>query len=81
MFTTPKKGDDERYSVKPLQRTLVQLNNVTLMPDSAILINDAAAQEKVKAVDTLNLEQADQNSEVWFQRKVATKTLEAGYAY
>lgn len=79
MFTVPKKGSDGRYFVKPLGRKLIQVNRITILPDHIIVLDDPKSVEMVQEIDAVNLSQAAENCESWFQRKVAPKTLEAAY--
>jgi hypothetical protein len=80
MFGVPKKTQDGRYYVKPNEKKFVQLNNVavvSLSQDSITLsVGEAPA---VADVDALVLASARENSELWFSRVVADKTLEAAY--
>lgn len=83
-FTSPKKTADGRYYVKPLERVLVQLNNVTFVTEYSESENltiqvDQSAQDKIAKIDAQNLDAAKTNCELWFQRQVPDKTLEAAY--
>jgi hypothetical protein len=83
-FTEPKKTPDGRYYVKALEPRLVQLNKVNLLSkysdgDSLTIGLSESHQEKIFAIDSENIAAAKQNSELWFQRVVAEKTLEAAY--
>jgi Family of unknown function (DUF5871) len=83
-FTQPKKTSDGRYYVKPLERVLVQLNNVTFVTEYTESENltiqiDETAQAIIGAIDVQNLQAAKTHCEVWFKRVVADKTIEAAY--
>lgn len=83
MFTEPKKTQDGRYYVKPVDVTLLQLNGVKLFskyPDSPTLTIDVGDCQKIHEIDAQVLEQAKLNSVAWFQREVPEKTLEAAYS-
>ena len=84
MFSEPKKTADGRYYVKALEPKLVQLNKVILLTkysdNSSVTIGlSDIHQEKISKVDADNIEEAKRNSESWFRRAVADKTLEAAY--
>jgi hypothetical protein len=84
MFSAPKKTNDGRYYVKTVEKKLVQLNGVTLAsglhdPASMTFSLDATSWGKVSEMDGIIIEAAKENSESWFQRKVADKTIEAAY--
>ena len=80
MFSAPRKTQDGRYYVKPIEKKFVQVNAVTLVSvsqDSMTLsVGDALG---VIDVDALILNAAKENCESWFSRVVAAKTLEAAY--
>jgi len=83
MFTTPKKTQDGRYYVKPLDKKVVQLNSVTvvsLSQDSMTLSLEQVSQDTVSDVDNTVLTEANTNCESWFSRVVGSKTLEAAYS-
>jgi hypothetical protein len=80
MFTVPKKTQDGRYYVKSVEKKFVQLNGVRIVSasqDSVTLSLEDTGP--VSDVDALILSSAKENSELWFQRVVAEKTLEAAY--
>jgi len=80
MFTVPKKTQDGRYYVKPVDRKTVQLNNVSLVSvtqDGVTL--SVGESQAISDVDNLILSYAKEHSEEWFSRVVAEKTLEAAY--
>ena len=82
MFTVPKKTADGLYYVKTLDQKVIQLNNVRLVSvsqDSVTLSLGEESQGIVSSVDNTNLDEAKANSELWFQRVVADKTIEAAY--
>lgn len=82
MFTAPRKTQDGRYYVKPNDLIIIQLNGVKLFskyPDSPTLTIEVGDCAKINEIDAQVLEQAKLNSEAWFQRVVAEKTLEAAY--
>lgn len=83
-FTEPKKTADGRYYVKALEPRLIQLNRVTLLTrysdgGSVTIGLSDTHQEKISKVDSDNIEEAKRNSEAWFRRVLADKTLEAAY--
>lgn len=83
MFSIPKKTQDGRYYVKPVEQKTVQLNNVSIISssqDGVTLSLDEASQRLVGDVDALILTSAKENCESWFSRVVAEKTLEAAYS-
>ena len=83
MFSLPKKTQDGRYYVKPLEQKTVQLNNVSVVSssqDGVTLSLSEASQGLVSDVDALILNSAKENCESWFSRVVAEKTLEAAYS-
>jgi hypothetical protein len=84
MFSAPKKTSDGRYYVKATEKKLIQLNGVTLSSsiqgDSAVTFQlDPVSFGKVSEMDDVIITSAKENSELWFQRKVADKTIEAAY--
>lgn len=82
MFSQPKKTQDGRYYVKPVEPKLVQLNSVKIVSvsqDTITLALGDEAQQAISAIDASNLEAAKVNSESWFSRVVQDKTLEAAY--
>jgi hypothetical protein len=83
MFTIPKKTQDGRYYVKPVEKKIVQLNGVKIISfqDSTLTLSiNESSQKIVSEVDSYILASAKENSELWFQRVVAEKTLEAAYS-
>lgn len=83
-FSEPKKTNDGRYYVKALEPRLVQLNRVNLLSkysdgESLTIGLSENHQEKISAIDNENIAASKQNTEAWFQRVVAEKTLEAAY--
>ena len=82
MFGVPKKTQDGRYYVKPVEKKFVQLNSVkfaSVSQDTVTLSLDEAGQRVVGGVDALVMSSAKENCELWFSRAVADKTLEAAY--
>ena len=82
MFSIPKKTSDGLYYVKALEPKVIQLNNVRLVSvsqDSVTLSLGEESQGIISAIDNNNLDEAKANSESWFNRAVADKTIEAAY--
>jgi hypothetical protein len=80
MFGVPKKTQDGRYYVKPNEKKFVQLNGVSVVSLSQDSITLSVGEApSVTDVDALVLASARENSELWFSRVVADKTLEAAY--
>ena len=82
MFSVPKKTQDGRYYVKPNEKKVVQLNNVTLVSlsqDNVTLSLGESSQGIVAEVDATIISSAKQNCESWFSRVVSDKTIEAAY--
>ena len=81
MFTVPKKTQDGRYYVKPVEKKFVQLNSVTLVSvtQDSMTLSVGDSHQGVSDVDALILSSAKENCELWFSRVVADKTLEAAY--
>lgn len=83
-FGKPFKIPDGRYFVKPLERKLIQLNNVVLKTpfaegDTLTLELPESAQNSVRGVDQNILSAAQENSTEWFSKEVKPQTLEAAY--
>lgn len=82
MFTQPKQGSDGRYYTRFSEAKFVQVNNVKLL--STFADNDSVTIEftntdPIVGVDQMLVDAAKENCEAWFGKKVAEKTLEAGY--
>ena len=82
MFSIPKKTSDGKYFVKPLEKTFVQLDAIRWVShdDNAVTIGlDEHSTTKITDVDAKIIQAAKDNSELWFERKVADKTIEAAF--
>ena len=82
MFSQPKKTQDGRYYVKPVEPKLVQLNGVKIVSisqDNVTLSLNQGAQDIISAIDASNIEAAKVNCESWFLRTIQEKTIEAAY--
>jgi len=82
MFSQPKKTQDGRYYVKPVEPKLVQLNGVKIVSisqDNVTLSLNQGAQDIISAIDVSNIEAAKVNCESWFLRTIQEKTIEAAY--
>ena len=82
MFTQPKQGSDGRYYTRFAEPKFVQVNGVKVL--SSFVDNDSVTlgfsdTDPVTGVDQMLIDAAKENCEVWFGKKVAEKTLEAGY--
>lgn len=86
LYNAPAKGDDGLYFVKALNDTkrkcLVQLNGVKVVDVSGDVVLDLATEDnlgKIAAIDTLNLEAAQENCETWFGKQLSEKVIEGAY--
>jgi hypothetical protein len=82
MFSQPKKTQDGRYYVKPVESKLVQLNGVKIVSisqDNVTLSLNQENQSIISAIDASNIESAKANCESWFSRVIQEKTIEAAY--
>ena len=88
LYSSPKKIPDGRYYLKVTtdegNRLMLQLNDTTLVTkfsegDNVTLSLSDTAQEKVDAVNSENLAQAETNSKEWFGKTVSGKTLQAAH--
>ncbi|ALI95240.1 hypothetical protein AP053_gp129 [Ostreococcus mediterraneus virus 1] len=86
LYNAPAKGDDGLYFVKALNDTkrkcLVQLNGVKVVDVSGDVVLDLATEDnigKIGAIDTLNLEAAQENCETWFGKQLSEKVIEGAY--
>ena len=86
LYNAPAKGDDGLYFVKALNDTkrkcLVQLNGVKVADVSGDMVLDLATEDnlnKIGAIDTLNLEAAQENWETWFGKQLTEKVIQGAY--
>jgi hypothetical protein len=86
LYNAPAKGDDGLYFVKALNDTkrkcLVQLNGVKVADVSGDMVLDLATEDnlnKITAIDTLNLEAAQENCETWFGKQLTEKVIQGAY--
>jgi hypothetical protein len=86
LYNAPAKGDDGLYFVKALNDTkrkcLVQLNKVKVADVSGEVVFDLVSENNIKKIadiDTLNLEAARENCEVWFGKELSEKVIEGAY--
>jgi hypothetical protein len=86
LYNAPAKGDDGLYFVKALNDTkrkcLVQLNGVKVADVSGDVVLDLATEDnlnKITAIDTLNLEAAQENCETWFGKQLTEKVIQGAY--
>ena len=88
IYGEPKKLPDGRYYLKVStddgNRCMVQLNNTDLLTkfsesENVTLSLTDKSLEKIQAINTENITQAKENSELWFGRQVSDKTIDAAY--
>jgi len=86
LYNAPAKGDDGLYFVKALNDTkrkcLVQLNGVKVADVSGDMVLELATEDnlnKITAIDTLNLEAAQENCETWFGKQLTEKVIQGAY--
>lgn len=88
IYGSPKKLPDGRYYLKvqtdESNRCMVQLNNTTLLTgfsdgENVTLSLTEKSLDKIKAINTHNLDSAKENSQEWFGKDVSEKTLETAY--
>ncbi len=82
MFSVPKKNADGKYFAKPVEKTLVQIDNVRLISSDETTVTIGFSPDTVNKItdfDAKIIQAAKDNSELWFSRKVADKTIEAGF--
>ena len=82
MFSTPKKSADGRYYAKTSQPVMMQVNNVRLsgkFSDSDTVTIEISDTSKIFNIDAQIIQAAKDNSESWFGKVLADKTLEAAY--
>lgn len=76
------KGDDGLYHVRAFtedrKRYFIQLDDVTLTDVGDELVFEVNS-DKVEAVHELNIQNAINNSEEWFGKKLQEKTLRSAY--
>ena len=76
------KGDDGLYHVRAFtddrKKYFVQLNGVTIMDVGDDLVLEALS-EKIDSIHELNIQNAIDNSQEWFGKKLAEKTLRSAY--
>lgn len=76
------KGEDGLYHVRAFtddhKRHFVQLNDVTITDVGEELVLDVTS-DKVNAIHDLNIQNAIDNSQEWFGKNLAEKTLRSAY--
>ena len=87
IYNSPIKGDDGLYFVKALdeskRKILVQLNNVKITEVSGEVVMDMNSDvntEKINAIDTQNLEAANENCQSWFGKKLTDSVIRSAYS-
>jgi len=87
IYNSPIKGDDGLYFVKALdeskRKILVQLNNVKISEVSGEVVMDMNSDvntEKINAIDTQNLEAANENCQSWFGKKLTDSVIRSAYS-
>ena len=82
IYDSLTKGEDGLYRVRAFtddrKRYFVQLNDVTLTDIGDELVFETSS-EKISAIHDLNIQNALDNSQEWFGKKLAEKTLAAAY--
>jgi|TARA_R110000803_G_scaffold177089_2_gene239487 hypothetical protein len=77
------KGDDGLYHVRVFtddrKKHFVQLNDVTITDITGDISFDISTPEKVDAIHEVNIQNAIDNSQEWFGKKLAEKTLRSAY--
>lgn len=77
------KGDDGLYHVRAFtddrKKYFVQLNDVTITDVGDDVVFEVSTAEKVDAIHELNIQNAIDNSQEWFGKKLAEKTLRSAY--
>ena len=82
MFSAPKKTADGRYYAKTSETTMMQVNNVRIsgkFSESDTVTLEISDVSKIAAIDAQVVQAAKENSESWFGKVLADKTLEAAY--
>ena len=83
IYDTVTKGEDGLYHVRAFtderKKVFVQLNNVKIVDVSEDLAFEPADFTNVDAVHDLNIQNAVENGEIWFGRKVTDKTIKSAY--
>ena len=76
------KGEDGLYHVRAFtderKRYFVQLDDVTITDLSGEVVLEVSS-DKVDAIHELNIQNAIENSEAWFGKKLQEKTLRSAY--
>ena len=82
IYNTLAKGEDGLYHVRAFtderKRYFVQLDDVTITDVGDELVLDVHS-DKVDAIHELNIQNAIDNSEAWFGKKLQEKTLRNAY--
>jgi len=87
LYDTPTKDDEGFYFVKATKddkkKCFVQLNKVKVsaLTESDVTFDLASERnlERVRAIDTQNIQAAFENSESWFGKVLSQDTLESAY--
>ena len=83
MFSAPKKNSDGKYFAKTSEKIFVQVDNIRLITNSendvTIGFTTLESISKISDIDAKIVQAAKDNSESWFGRVVAEKTIEAGF--
>lgn len=76
------KGDDGMYHVRAFtddrKKYFIQLNGVTITDVTDDLVFETTS-EQIDAVHDMNIQSAMENSQEWFGKKLAEKTLRSAY--
>lgn len=82
IYDTLNKGDDGLYHVRAFtderKKYFVQLNDVTIGEVGEELVLEVTS-EKIDAIHEMNIQNAIDNSQEWFGKKLQEKTLRAAY--
>ena len=84
IYDTPTKGEDGLYHVRAFtderKRVFVQLNDVRIVETAEQdLTFEPADFSKIDDIHTVNVQNAIENGETWFGRKLADKTIKSAY--
>jgi hypothetical protein len=82
IYDSLTKGEDGLYRVRAFtddhKRHFVQLNDVTLV-DVGDELTFETSSEKIAAIHDVNIQNAIDNGEAWFGKKLTEKTLATAY--
>jgi hypothetical protein len=83
MYDKLTKGDDGLYHVRAFtddrKKHFVQLNDVTITDTGDDFAFEVSTPEKVDVIHDMNIQNAIDNSQEWFGKKLTEKTLRSAY--